>query len=215
VRDFIRASAAGRLGSRIRGAARVLFSVGLLLGSLPSLATEVHAAAGCTSNPIVCENALPGNPVSEWDNTGSGDPSIQGFATDISFNKGDTAQFKISSSASAYTIAIYRMGYYQDAGARLIATATPSATLPQAQPACLSDSSTGLVDCGNWAVSAAWTIPTTVVSGIYFAKLTRTDTGGSSHIHFIVRDDSSTSSLLFQTSDTTWQAYNQYGGNSL
>ena len=26
---------------------------------------------------------------------------------------------------------------------------------------------------------------------------------------------SSHSDLLFQTSDTTWQAYNQYGGNSL
>src|SRR5205085_12405322 len=38
---------------------------------------------------------------------------------------------------------------------------------------------------------------------------------GSSHIVFIVRDDSSFSDLLFQTSDTTWQAYNRYGGNSL
>ena len=32
---------------------------------------------------------------------------------------------------------------------------------------------------------------------------------------FIVRDDASTSDLLFQTSDATWQAYNGYGGNSL
>ncbi len=32
---------------------------------------------------------------------------------------------------------------------------------------------------------------------------------------FIVRDDDGHSDLLFQTSDTTWQAYNQYGGNSL
>jgi hypothetical protein len=31
---------------------------------------------------------------------------------------------------------------------------------------------------------------------------------------FVVRDDLSTSDLLFQTSDTTWQAYNQYGGYS-
>src|SRR5690606_16855327 len=46
-------------------------------------------------------------------------------------------------------------------------------------------------------------------------KVTRTDTGGSSHIVFIVRNDNSTSDLVFQTSDTTWQAYNTYGGNSL
>ena len=32
---------------------------------------------------------------------------------------------------------------------------------------------------------------------------------------FVVRDDDGASDLLFQTSDTTWQAYNQYGGNSL
>ena len=43
----------------------------------------------------------------------------------------------------------------------------------------------------------------------------RTDTGGASHIVFIVRNDSSTSDIVFQTSDTTWQAYNTYGGNSL
>ncbi len=30
-----------------------------------------------------------------------------------------------------------------------------------------------------------------------------------------MRDDSSDADLLFQTADTTWQAYNDYGGNSL
>src|SRR5262249_37684156 len=35
------------------------------------------------------------------------------------------------------------------------------------------------------------------------------------HIAFIVRDDSGGSDPLFQTSATTWQAYNSYGGNSL
>ena len=39
--------------------------------------------------------------------------------------------------------------------------------------------------------------------------------GGSSHIVFVVRDDDGRSELLFQTSDTTWQAYNRFGGNSL
>ena len=36
-----------------------------------------------------------------------------------------------------------------------------------------------------------------------------------SHIVFVVRNDASHSDMLFQTSDTTWQAYNTYGGNSL
>src|SRR5262249_21921446 len=83
-------------------------------------------------------------------------------------------------------------------------------------PAPLKDTATGLIDCGNWAVSASWAIPITAVSGVYFAKLVGEDgKTGSSHIFFIVRNDASHSDLLYQTSDTTWEAYNNYGGNSL
>nr|WP_051244530.1 DUF4082 domain-containing protein [Azohydromonas australica] len=57
-------------------------------------------------------------------------------------------------------------------------------------------------------------MPANAVSGIYIARLVRADTGGASHIVFVVRDDASTSDLVFQTSDTTWQAYNTYGGGS-
>ncbi|WP_086543663.1 DUF4082 domain-containing protein, partial [Algoriphagus antarcticus] len=166
---------------------------------------------------IVSENALPGNPSSEWElpNRNAGDLSIQGFATDISYNRGETASFKIDSDASSYSVKIYRLGYYQGNGARYIADATVSASLPQSQPTCLFEAATGLTDCGNWAESASWVIPANAISGIYLAKLTRDDTQGASHIAFIVRDDSSTSDLLFQTADATWQAYNGYGGNSL
>src|SRR5262245_36881132 len=41
-------------------------------------------------NEIAAENALPGNPASQWDITGAGDASIQGFATDMSVNHGQT-----------------------------------------------------------------------------------------------------------------------------
>ncbi|HET7898691.1 MAG TPA: N,N-dimethylformamidase beta subunit family domain-containing protein, partial [Flavisolibacter sp.] len=168
------------------------------------------------------ENALAGSPASEWDITGAGDLSIQGFATDISVNKGQTVRFKIKTDAAAYTIRIYRLGYYQGNGARRVASSTVpadnlliTAALPQSQPDDLYDAATGLTDCGNWAESAHWDVPSTAVSGIYVAKLTRTDNNGSSHIVFIVRNDQSTSDLYFQTSDATWQAYNSYGGSSL
>jgi len=166
-------------------------------------------------NAIVTENSLPGNPASEWDISGAGDLSIQGFATDISVNKGETVHFKIKTNASAYTIDIYRIGYYQGNGARKVGTGVITATLPQTQPADLYDPATGLTDCGNWNESAHWDVPANAVSGVYIAKLTRTNNGGSSHIVFIVRDDASHSDLSFQTSDATWQAYNNYGGNSL
>ena len=75
---------------------------------------------------------------------------------------------------------------------------------------------TGLIDCGNWAQSASWAVPADATSGIYFAKLVREGgVTGASHVVFVVRDDDGASDVLFQTSDTTWQAYNDYGGNSL
>ncbi|QYA25198.1 DUF4082 domain-containing protein [Gramella sp. MT6] len=167
-----------------------------------------------SQNSIVVENSLPGNPPSEWDIDGAGDLSIQGFATDISYNIGETARFKIDTDANNYSVKIYRLGYYQGNGARYQGDATITANLPQNQPNCISDSQTGLLDCGNWGESAIWDIPATATSGIYIAKLTRGN-GGSSHILFVVRDDSSNSDLFFQTSDATWQAYNIYGGRSL
>jgi hypothetical protein len=175
------------------------------------------AAPPCDTpvNSIVAENCLAGNPYTEWDISGAGDLSIQGYATDISVNRGSTISFKIDTNATAYHLDIYRMGYYSGDGARYIATITPSAALPQTQPSCVTDAVTGLVDCGNWGVSASWTVPVTSTSGIYFAKVIRNDTLGASHIFFIVRDDAGNSDLVFQTSDTTWQAYNRYGGHSL
>jgi hypothetical protein len=167
---------------------------------------------GCTANPIVCENQLPGSPSSQWDVSGSGDSGLQGFATDISVNKGQTVSFKVSSASSTFNINIYRLGYYGGNGARLIATI--SNVKGTSQPACLKNSGTGLVDCGNWSVSASWAVPETAVSGIYIARLSRS-TGGASHIPFIVRDDARQAPIVFQTSDTTWHAYNKYGGNSL
>ncbi len=191
--------------------------VGVILVVLLGLTGHAYSQCNSPANAIVAENCLTGNDSSEWDvSTGdAGDPTIQGFATDISVNQGGTVFFKINTPARAYTINIYRMGYYQGNGARKVATITPSVTLPQTQPACFKDNTVGLVDCGNWAVSAQWQVPANATSGIYFAHLKRTDTGGDSHIVFIVRNDSSNSNILFQASDETWQAYNYYGNGSL
>lgn len=182
-------------------------------------ATLTVSALACdplVQNPIVCENQQIGNPKSEWDITGVGDANIQGFASEFSVNKGNTVNFKVNTAATSYRIDIYRLGFYGGTGARKVATVNPSVSLPQAQPACVSDTTTGLIDCGNWQTSASWSVPATAVSGVYIAKLVGLDgTTGASHIAFVVRDDASHSPMLFQTSDTTWQAYNNYGGNSL
>ena len=199
---------------------RVIASVvcALLFAALLTAITTTPSTAaidpcGIAGNKISCENSKPGSPQSEWDIEGAGDADIQGFATNISVNVGSKVDFKIDTSASAYSITIYRTGYYGGNGARKIATVSPSASLPQRQPQCITDVSTELYDCGNWAVSASWNVPATAVSGVYIAKLRRPDNGGVSHITFVVRDDSSRSAIVAQTSDPTWHAYNMYGGS--
>jgi hypothetical protein len=210
----------------------------------------VRGPCDAPANKIVAENCKPGSPSTEWDVNGSGDPKIQGFATDMSVNLGDTIAYKVKTDSPAYRIDIYRLGYYSGMGARRVATVRPSVPLPQTQPECLKDEETYLFDCGTWQVSASWSVPLDAVSGIYVARLVREDSepgtwradnsprgpaerpetgphayGGlgfgrlrnalkeprASHIYFIVRDDASRSDLLFQTSDTTWQAYNRWG----
>ena len=56
--------------------------------------------ARADTNPITIENAKAGNPSSQWDVSGAGDPSIQGFATQISVNKGENVRFKIKTNAT-------------------------------------------------------------------------------------------------------------------
>ena len=176
-----------------------------------------------SQNKIVLENQNPGVPQSTWDIPNNfdgtfGDQSIQGFSTDISVNIGGTVDFKIdvnTGTDKTFDLSIYRIGFYNGNGARLVASLGTITGI--AQNACSFDNATGLTDCGNWTVTASWTVPSTAVSGLYVAKLTRSAAagGGSSHIAFVVRDDASNSDLCFKTSDATWQAYNIYGGTSL
>ena len=192
----------------------VLMGAAALVAGPPASAADPCAAP--VTNPVACENTKPGDPASDWQVDGVGDSTIQGFATSMSVNAGQTVNFKIKTPASSYHIDILRLGYYQGNGARLIASnILPTAKLPQTQPNCLTDSTTGLVDCGNWGVSASWAVPSDAVSGLYIAHLVRNDTGGESQIFFVVRNDASHSDVVLQTSDATWEAYNAYGGNSL
>ncbi len=207
------AAPVGRLLVAAAGALTLLLA--LALGAPTASAADPCAAP--VTNVIACENSKPGNPASEWQVTGAGSTTIQGFATTMSVNPGDTVRFKVKTPATRYHIDVYRMGYYQGNGARKVASGVlPSVTLPQTQPTCLNDSAaTGLIDCGNWAVSASWAVPSTAVSGVYLARLVREDATGTSLMVFVVRNDASHSDLVLQTSDETWQAYNSYGGNSL
>jgi hypothetical protein len=183
--------------------------------SLQPPATLPPSPLGPHANRIAQENAKPGTPEAIWDIPGEGSGDIQGFTTDISSNVGQTVHFKISTIATRYRLDIYRMGYYQGNGARRVDRIEMTGPSNPGTD-CLTGGYPGLVDCDNWTESATWQIPSDAVSGIYFAHLVgEQGTTGESHVFFVVRDDASTSDIYYQTSDTTWQAYNTFHNESL
>jgi len=109
----------------------------VLLAFLTLLLSDIaRASCALPANAIASENCLPGTPKSVWYVNKSGDSTIQGFATDISFNVGQKVNFKINTSATSYLLDIYRMGFHQGNGARLITTIAPSAS-PTPEPTSL------------------------------------------------------------------------------
>ena len=123
---------------------------------------------------MVCENAKTGTSPDVWDIEGAGDAAVQGFATDMSVNAGDTVSFKVKAQY-AYTVDIYRVGYYGGDGARKVVTLPGTFPAQNQNTECVTDPATQIYDCGTWAVSASWAVPATAVSGVYFAMLSRTD----------------------------------------
>ena len=132
-------------GARLAASSRRLRRLALLvpvalvaLVLVPLQAIPAAAAGPCgppVVNVIACENTQPGAAASTWQVTGSGDATIQGFATSMSVNQGGTVQFKISTPAKAYHFDIFRMGYYQGKGAQADRAGPEAVRDPSADPA--------------------------------------------------------------------------------
>ena len=180
----------------------LLLCFAALIGAVPVLAT----------NRIQQENSLPGTP--GWnDFSSSGTPDlISGFGSAISVNAGSSIDFYVTTTDPSFTISVFRTGYYQGIGARLVQSLGSFPGVHQLIPS--PDPVTGMVACTGWTKTTTLQVPSTWVSGVYLAKLT-TSANHSSFIFFVVRDDGGHEDILFQTSVTTYQAYNTWGGLSL
>ena len=177
-----------------------------------SLVLFVHPPvdALAQNNPVQIENAKPGS--TDWVLTNPAiNREIEGYASLTSVNIGGTIDFSISTDTdnAPYTIDIYRMGWYGGAGARKV-TASPIALTGMHRPT-PTPATDGLIEC-NWPVSHPLTVPIDWVSGVYVAKLTKLSNGKQSYIIFVVRDDDRVSDYLYQSSVTTYQAYNNWPG---
>ncbi len=142
---------------------------------------------------------------------------IQGYASLTSVNRGGAISFYVRTiNTNAYTLSIFRIGWYNGLGGRLMLGPITLAGVVQPMPPApvYQPTGTGIVEC-NWSVSYSLSIPADWVSGYYLVKLSLSSPAAESYIVFVVRDDARNSPVLVQSSVTTYQAYNEWGGSSL
>ena len=192
---------------------------GLLLTAqlMPGKVQQVASADSSTLNPVQQENLLPGTP--DWqitkqppaDTTNySHDKGIEGYTSQTSVMVGSTINFAVSTVTSTFTADIYRLGWYQGIGARLVQTIAnipgKSYSVPKPQ------ASTGLIEA-KWSWAFSLQVPSNWVSGMFVAKLTDTN-GEQIYVPFIVKSPTKTALVMVHTANTD-EAYNIWGGTSL
>ena len=189
----------------------------LLLGCGPNLlsfgASGSSHDAGSTSlsvNPVVQENSLPGDP--DWRAGASADPrDLALYVSTESAGAGDAVQVYVTSSTGSTGVAeVFRIGHYGGAGARRVWSSDSLPLAPQAP--CPPQPGTALVEC-DWTPTVAFTIGQDWLSGVYAVRVQRSD-GTRAFTPFVVRDGRR-AELLLETTFTTDQAYNGWGGESL
>lgn len=187
-----------------------------VLGTLAagtSLPTGLLATSPSASKVLItAENQKPGT--RDWQLTYARtdpkakfrSPLIEGYVSRQSVKAGERLDFFVSTGQpTPFHIDLYRLGYYGGKGGRHVARLGPLEGKPQPTPAVGAER---LREC-QWEPCATYTIPKDWVSGVYLGKLSATKHRYQSYVVFIVRDDRR-ADFLFQCSDNTWQAYNQW-----
>jgi hypothetical protein len=190
--------------------------------SVPGPAPSSHAGYHWvvpTTGPapsIAQENSAPGTsawrmPGPSYEIGGAAGGAISGYVSSQAVAAGGSESIYVSApGARAITIRVYRMGWYRGAGGRLVLV---SRRLPaRTQPSCTHRDSTGLTEC-RWHASLTFPIPSALPSGVYIAAL-RSSNGAHSDCLFVIRP-ARPPSLLVQIPTATYEAYNQWGGDSL
>jgi hypothetical protein len=178
-----------------------------------------------TNSVIVLENAHPGT--SDWKIPGgkAASTQLQAYASATSVLPGQVLTFYVSTQRrdTPYSVDIYRLGWYGGRGGRLMASRRDLIGHAQGyyDPgthnllgciSCLVDAKTGLVEA-NWQPSYTLTVPANWTTGIYLAKFTDVN-GMQTYVPFDVKGNTH-SLYVAVTPDTTYAAYNAWGGYSL
>jgi hypothetical protein len=188
-----------------------------------------HSSTSCTpsatsaaaANPIQQENSRPGT--TGWEIPATAGTVITGYASETSVAPGQSFHLHVAAPpGSHYRVLVYRLGWYQGIGGRLImclpGCRSSHAAIAQPQPT-TPDSVTGLFRA-PWSVTDRVDIAPDAVSGYYEAKLeivSGAHAGDVGNVPLIVRQSPAApaSAVLVQVPVNTWEAYNRWGGKSL
>ena len=215
-REFLQLSAFGvaglAAGTRVHGKGRVPARARRQAAPPAPLVEETVLPSGVTvpTAPwLVAENAKTGT--LNWIcNHQQPDHALEGFASQVSAVPGDDVALYVNTTARAVQAQVYRMGYYQGFGGRLLLqTDFVSAT---AQPAPVTNN-LGTVSC-PWKPTMTLNITKDWLPGCYLLKLVGSG-GEEQFVPLTVRNDASMASYVIQNSVTNWQAYNLWGSYSL
>jgi len=205
-------------GQRHSGRARIVVSAVLLTiatflivegGLAPRVRTDAPPPVPLTGNPIVAENKKAGTTSWRIDHITGG--ALQGFASRTSVPPNGHITLFVTSAYPTYSVDVYRMGWYHGTGARLVYARHGLTGL--VQPDATTDGETRMVEA-HWSPSLTLTVADDWTTGTYIAKLSGPQ-GQGSYIPFVVREGRERAPIVFQSSVTTWQAYNIWGGHSL
>ena len=183
------------------------------IGTAPVKLVQLHAGATPfpLETPIRVENRQLGTDAFALLRPAPGN-EVEGYASLTSAAANEIVEIKVSvNRAQTVRWDLYRIGYYQGLGARLVTSGSTGPVSPQL--GATVDPHTGLMECA-WQTAFSLVIDPAWVTGYYLIKLTNEE-GFESYVPLIVRESGRTAPLLAQASVTTWQAYNLWGGLSL
>jgi SAM-dependent methyltransferase len=147
--------------------------------------------------------------------------AVEGYCSGVSVHAGESLGLHVSTDpAAAYTLSVYRLGYYAGLGARLIVgLAAGEWRQGQERPIPVPDPRTGLVRA-QWPITDYIQTGEDWTSGQYLAVLGLVDgehAGAGSYVPFVVRRRRglSPAPALVQMPATTAQAHNHWGGSRI
>ncbi|MBV9205926.1 MAG: hypothetical protein JO037_11105 [Actinobacteria bacterium] len=197
----------------VLGLAVVLAAAACSGGSRPaahSTTPSAPAAAAAAPEPFpVAENRQPGT--SAWRITDLGAAgAIEGYADQQSVLPGQSFRLYVSTTAKSFRVDAFRFGYYQGHDARLVWRSVPA----QGQAQTAADTTPG-----THMVAARWRPSMTIGTatwppGSYLLRLDASS-GAQRYVPITVRSPSTAGKVVILNDNTTWQAYNTWGGYSL